>query len=96
MAAYQEKRNERREFLAVTVEYSLSFLENGALSCKTSEGITSNISKGGLSLYMNNPIGTGQDIKVFNNRIFEEPKIAFVRWCSKISDSIFKVGVKFA
>jgi hypothetical protein len=91
-----EKRGARRSALTVTFDYSYSFVEAGRLNCTTSQGVTTNISGGGMCFYTIAGVSMGQEMKVFNETLFESPKTAFVRWCSKISESIFKIGLQFA
>lgn len=90
-----EKRTNKRAVYSVTVEYSYSFVKDGSLGCKTGAGITTNISSGGLGLYTDRMLKAGQDLKVFSKSMAESPKKAVVRWCKKISDDMFKVGLMF-
>ena len=95
MASYDEKRTDRRKVFTTTILYSMSLVENDRLHCLTNEALTTNISERGLGLYTGTQLKRGQDIKVYSRTLSDRPIFALVKWCSKVSDNIFKVGVEF-
>ena len=90
-----EKRTNKRSVYTVTLEYSYAMVKDDSLSCVTGAGVSSNISSGGLGFYTDRMLKTGQDLKVFSKSMAENPVKAVVRWCQKISDDMFKVGLMF-
>jgi hypothetical protein len=88
-------RSSKRSVYTVTLEYSYTVVKDGSLSCVSGAGVTSNISSGGLGFYADHMLKTGQDLKVFSKSMSENPVQAVVRWCQKISDDMFKIGLMF-
>jgi hypothetical protein len=88
-------RASKRAVYTVTLEYSYSSVKDGSLNCVTGAGVTSNISSGGLGFYSDNMLRTGQKLKVFSKSMSENPIKGVVRWCNKISDDMFKIGLMF-
>jgi hypothetical protein len=96
MKSGEGRRQQKRELFTITVEYSFSSFSRDSLNCETGSGITTNISPGGLGFYTDRLIRAGQDLKVFSSHLSTEPINAVVRWCDRISDNMYKVGMMFA
>lgn len=96
MAVAHEKRREKRDVFTVTIEYAYSSVTEGKLTRKTGAAVTSNLSKGGMSIYTNQVFNTGQNVTVYSRQIDDDPLNTMVRWCNQISDSIYKVGLMFS
>lgn len=90
-----EKRNEERRLFTITFDFTFSTVLAERLRCKNGFGISTNISESGIGFLTNEPIDAGQNINVFNPRISDNPRSASIRWCVKLSDSLFKVGACF-
>ncbi len=95
MAYNDNKRKYQRKLFTTTVDYTYGFRSEGSLDIKTGKGVTTNLSDGGLGFYTYMPfcIGQGMDLHIWQMSRKAIP--ATVRWCSKVSDSIFKVGLMF-
>jgi hypothetical protein len=95
MVTVFEKRQDKREVFTVTVEYAYSTVSNGRFARKTGAAVTTNLSKGGLGLYTNQLFNTGQNLTINGRQISDDPMNAMVRWCSRVSESIYKIGLMF-
>jgi hypothetical protein len=95
MAKAVNKRIEERRLFTVTFDFTYSTIAEERQSCKNGFGISTNISNSGMGFLTNEPFENGQDIKVFNPRISDGPRAAQIRWCVKLSESLYKVGVCF-
>ncbi len=90
-----QKRAEERAPFAAAVDYTYSYSEEDRLKCFTAVGITTNLSDHGLGFYTYAPVSSGQAVTVFSRQLSPEPLVTEARWCSKVSDTIFKVGLRF-
>lgn len=88
-------RASKRSVYTVTLSYSYTVVKDGSLNCVNGAGVTSNISSGGLGFYADSMLKAGQNLKVFSKSMSEDPIQAVVRWCKKISDDMFKIGLMF-
>jgi hypothetical protein len=89
----EENRSERREFFSVTFEYSYMPVGNGKRRRCISPALTTNMSKKGLGIYTDRGLQEGQDIWVFCKHVRDSVFSAEVKWCRKISDALFRVGL---
>jgi hypothetical protein len=55
--------------------------------------VTNDRSRHGLGLYVEQGFPVGQRMKVFSPQLAEEPILAQVRWCSEVSNSLFRIGL---
>jgi len=95
MITGSERRDLKRDHFTVTLDYAFSTLENGRLDCKKGSAVSVNISKGGLGIYSLSPFSVGQDLKLFCEQLRNTPINAQIRWCSKVSNDLYKVGIMF-
>ena len=64
---------------------------------KTSEeGTTFDISKGGMCIFSERCLETGQDIELQCKTIWDKPKIGTVKWCRKIKHNLYRIGISFS
>jgi hypothetical protein len=91
MTFVRKDRAEKRNLFTVTVEYSVP--SNGKGDCSKGVGQTTNISKSGLALIMNCPVDEGQCIALYGSKLADGLLTAEVRWCSKLSEGIYRVGL---
>lgn len=77
----------------MTVEYAYTALNSGTLSCQVGAGLTTNISEGGLGFYTDHSLEAGQDLTLYSRQIGEQPLSAEVKWCTRLTASLYKVGV---
>lgn len=91
-----ERRDDPRKVFTVTMQFMVSELNDSELlECKRGTGITTNLSAGGLGFFTDRCFTEGQSLTVFSNQIAPEPVCAEVRWCSRHSEDLFKVGLAF-
>lgn len=93
MTQRPEKRQEKRDFFSVTVDYAYSTITDGKLDCKIGTAVTSNISAAGIGFYADTTFALGQDVKVYGKRLNDNPLSAVVKWCNQVSDNVYKVGM---
>lgn len=94
-ATFEERRHFKRELMTVPVNYTYAHVDDKQeLKCIAAKGITLNVSKEGVGFYTSLPINEGGDIKVINSKaIWDTPKNGMVRWCLKISNDLYRVGI---
>lgn len=92
---HAEKRAEKRELFTVTIEYTYTSLNEGRISCQTNSGLSVNLSASGLGFYTDKALQQGQRLTLYSKKLKDFTIEAQVRWCSKLSDSIYRMGVSF-
>jgi hypothetical protein len=95
MAHSEERRAEQRSTLTVTMEYTFLRPYDGEPVKASGSGVTTNLSRRGLCFYTYHHLGEGQEVKVYSHQIARSPLLAEVRWCERISTTLFKVGLSF-
>lgn len=90
-----ERRTEKRDLCSVKIEYSIDSPDCAHLDCGPWVNVTSDISYRGIGLYSKHPIRKGQKIKIFLNHISSDPIRASARWCHRVNDELYKVGVAY-
>ena len=88
-----ERREERRDLFTVTVEYAVQTPEAEEQGCSKGVGMTTNMSKNGLGLLMNCPVDEGQCMALYGDNLSDGLLTARVRWCSKVSKDIYRIGL---
>jgi len=89
-----ERRRYPRKGSEIPVEYSLSVLEFRELKKVRGRGIATDISDKGMGLITDYPLEPGHVLVLSNSDRNLFPKIAIVRWVSKLSDS-YRIGLEF-
>jgi hypothetical protein len=92
MTFVRKERAEKRNLFTVTVEYSVPANDPDG-DCSKGVGQTTNISKRGLGLILNCPVDEGQCMALYGSRLADGLMTGQVRWCSKLSDGIYRVGL---
>ena len=93
---YSDKRTEVRKVFTVTIKYDLCESSSSKyLSELACTGLSTNLSTGGLGFFTDHKIAKGQHLMVFSDQLSHEPVYGEVRWCSRHSDYLFKVGMAF-
>jgi|GEM_PF-1029576 len=86
-----EKRNYIRKRIAVPVIYGYlmghTFINN--------DGITFDVSTGGISFYSDKPLIEGNNINIYSSYLWNCPRIGTVQWCSRKTCSLYKTGILF-
>jgi hypothetical protein len=91
-----ERRRQRRDMITVPANFSASFTggsEDARLPC--GNGITLNVSGAGLCLYTPLPLEEGLSVEVSSQAIRLGPRKGAVRWCRKITEDLYRVGIVF-
>lgn len=90
MVMHKEKRGQKRKKVNLPVTYVYSDERNPHLH----NGITFDLCSAGMSFYTNKPLKEGLNLQV-QSLIWDSPKPCVIKWRSKKSRSIYKVGVSF-
>lgn len=94
MAHTPERRGEKRDLFTITVEFALSEEETPSNDRVKGYGLTTNKSNGGIGLITNCPVDEGQRVVLFGNKLSDKLVAGNVRWCLKISEGIYRIGVR--
>lgn len=86
--------NDRRKQARYDYPYTIEFRLRSSLGQENLKGVTINLSRTGLCMYMFRSIGESQEI-VFNNSFPIRAKTASIRWIEKIDDDFYKAGLAF-
>ncbi len=89
-----ERRDGKRDLFTVTVEYSVQTPEAVDEGCSKGVCLTTNMSKKGLGLIMDCHVDEGQSIAIYGDNLSGGPLTANVRWCSRVSDGIYRIGLR--
>ena len=91
-----DHRTDPRKLFTVTFDYTFSTINDGnGLECSSNKGISSNLSVGGMGFFTSQDFKEGQPIIIYNKNISDSPISAEIRWCTKHSDGLYKIGVCF-
>ena len=85
-------RTEERTPVIGNVFYNHSIVDNNQLFI---EGVTANISLSGASIYTFTEIEEDVAIVLYGKVLGNAQKNAIVRWCEKVNNEIYKVGLSF-
>jgi hypothetical protein len=59
-------------------------------------GLITNISSSGLCAYVQETFDSGETVSVYSkNFTTKGPRVAHIKWCNKLTDDLFKVGLFF-
>lgn len=90
----EEKRKTRRDIITVPVNYSYSAKAEGAPVKQDTSGITLNVSEKGICFYTHMCLEEGAPISLTSKAIWESPKKGAVKWCRKITEELYRVGIE--
>lgn len=85
-------RTDKRTPVIGNIFYTHSFVDSNQLFL---EGVTANISLSGASIYTFNKIEVNVAIVLYGKVLGNVQKNAIVRWCEKVNNEIYKVGLSF-
>jgi hypothetical protein len=88
----EEKRREDRERANDGVIY---LHESVNINQTAQNGLAFDISSSGACIYTHQEFKEKDSIKVFSQKFGDRPIKATVRWCRKVDDALFKVGLSF-
>lgn len=78
------------------MDYSYSYIDEGRVVCSLGSAVAVNLSEGGLGLLTDRPFERGQGLKLFIKQLSSEPITAQVQWCTKLSETVYKLGLMFS
>ncbi len=90
MVTYKEKRRQKRNNVNLPVTYVCSDESN----VDPRDGVAFDLCQSGMSFYTNAPLREGLDLRI-KTLMWESPKKCIIKWRSKKSRNIYKVGVSF-
>lgn len=96
MSTEEKRKYERRPFVKVT-RYYLTAPRTEKLEKIYNEGVTVDVSEGGLGMITDYPLASG-DILYFAHEIKVNnivAKSAIVKWVKEIEDNRYRVGLEF-
>jgi hypothetical protein len=85
----QELRSEPRILFIV----SLRYINGEQLTDYKDFALSNDLSRNGLGFHTDKALEVGQGIKLYG--ISEKPVSAQVRWCKKVSGTLFRAGLLF-
>jgi len=60
-------------------------------------GLVANMSSSGLCAYVQDMFDDGTLVSVYSNNFSSKgPRVASVRWCSRLTDDLYRVGLFFS
>ena len=87
----KQKRDNERMQISVPVIFAFP----GKEKIITKNGITFDLSKGGMGFYSERPLQKGLELQVYLPDLWNSPKPSLVRWCSMKAKNLYRVGVSF-
>ena len=96
VGATHERRRGKRELTTVPMSYNVAVTE-GAQPEKTgaANGITLNTSGKGICFYTQICLEQDVPVNVTSKALWEQPRHGTVKWCGKITEELYRVGVSF-
>ncbi len=67
--------------------------EAGPRKSESVNGITLNISDCGICFYTQSCLEEGMPVIITSKAIWDEPRQGMVKWCRKITEELYRVGV---
>ena len=95
MLAASDKRTDRRDFYSVTIDYAYLRETYGRTEYDTCTAVTTNLSHNGAGIYTSVPLQVGTEIEITSAGISKCPCVAQVRWTSRLTSHLYRVGVQF-
>jgi hypothetical protein len=90
-----EHRRERRDPCGVKVDYILHAPDCDKRDCGPWSNVTVDISYSGMGLYTDRNFTEGEKLKIFLRHLSNDPVLAEVRWCNVVSDSLYRIGLRY-
>lgn len=87
-----DKRKEKRSVLKDSVLY---MHESHNIAKSAQNGLAFDISTSGACIYTQQEFKEDDTIKIFCSKFGDMPVQSSVRWCKKVDDRLFKIGVSF-
>lgn len=87
----KERRSQKR--IQVAIPVICAYFDEHKIATK--HGTTFNLSDSGICFYTDTPLHKGLNLKVHITHVWDSPRASIVRWCSKRTRNLYKVGVSF-
>ena len=91
-----ERRRQKRDLTTVPMSFVAG---SGAANTKKGEalnGITLNVSDSGICFYTQTCLEESTPATITSKAIWEQPRPGTIMWCRKITEELYRVGVKLA
>lgn len=92
MQGIMERRKEPREHVRDGVLY---LHESESLTQSAQNGLAFDVSHDGACIYTQQEYREEDTIKVFCKQISDRPVTARVKWCKRMDENLFKIGLIF-
>lgn len=80
----------------VAIDDNVIYLPDlNALNNSAKNGIAFDVSASGACIYTQREFDQDEIVKFFCKGFGEKPRKAIIKWCKKVDDRLFKVGVLF-
>ena len=83
-----ERRWHRRALITVPIKLYCRPPRDEAVN-----GVTHNVSDTGIGVYIENSLDDGMPVIIRSRAVGEDPRHGVIRWCKKISERLYRVGV---
>jgi len=91
----EERRRDRRDLITVPLNFSYSYKDQEEkVKSLSTNGISLNVSSSGMCFYTHMLLDEGTDLSLLSKAIWEIPKKGVVRWCRKITEELYRVGIQ--
>lgn len=87
--------NNRKEHRASVRDGVLYLHDSGSKNSMAQNGLAYDISTSGACIYTQQQFAEGETINVFCSKFGDAPIKSTVRWCKKVDERLYKVGVSF-
>jgi hypothetical protein len=91
----EERRRARRDLITVPLNFTYSYKDSEQKEkSATTNGISLNVSPRGMCFYTHLMLGEGTELTLSSKAIWDVPKKGIVRWCRKITEELYRVGLE--
>lgn len=91
-----ETRAHKREPVTLPIAYSFTHGQTGSPETLNAvkHGISLDLSESGICIYVPDHLSEGMLLNVYANDVWEGARTGTVRWCKRITEELFRVGIK--
>jgi hypothetical protein len=88
---------ERRRYYRIRIDLPIcfTFSDKDKHEIKQKEGVSLDISDTGMCFYTDAPLQKGAPLQLSVKHVWESPIRSTVRWCTMITNNLYRVGVSF-
>jgi hypothetical protein len=95
MGTYDDQRKEKRDTCNVNIVFGIDPEDCDTVDCGPWSNVTFNISYTGMCIYSDREISIGKKVNIFLKHVSNDPLIAVVRWCTKMANGLYQVGIQY-